>query len=59
MLCDRLDRTASDTALALAALPDMVRGYGPVKEEAMAHYAEARAALIARLDERPAERVAA
>ncbi len=59
MLCHRLDRTAPDTALALAALPDMVRGYGPVKEEAMARYADERAALIARLDERPDERAAA
>jgi len=59
MLCDRLDRTAPGTAQALAALPDMVRGYGPVKEEAMSRYAEERAALIARLDERPDERVAA
>jgi indolepyruvate ferredoxin oxidoreductase len=45
-LCARLDEVGLKTATALAALPDGVRGYGPVKEQAMKVYAERRAALI-------------
>ncbi|WP_425483868.1 indolepyruvate ferredoxin oxidoreductase family protein [Caulobacter soli] len=45
-LCARLDQVGLSTATALAQLPDMVRGYGPVKEEAMKLYAERRAKLI-------------
>jgi indolepyruvate ferredoxin oxidoreductase len=38
-----------DTALALLTLPQRVRGYGPVKEQAIADYEEQRRALLARL----------
>jgi indolepyruvate ferredoxin oxidoreductase len=37
-LCDSLDRHGLAHPTAIAALPDMVRGYGPVKEAAMAAY---------------------
>ena len=47
MLCAGMDAASLDDALALAELPQMVRGYGPVKEEAMVGYANRRAALIA------------
>ena len=45
-LCDGLDRSALANARDLAALPDIVRGYGPVKERAMAEYRIQRAALL-------------
>lgn len=35
-----------DRAIALASLPDMIRGYGPVKEEAMSAYAAKRRELL-------------
>jgi indolepyruvate ferredoxin oxidoreductase len=35
-----------DRALELAQLPDIIRGFGPVKEEAMARYEERRATLL-------------
>lgn len=35
-----------DRAIALASLPDMIRGYGPVKEEAMSKYAAKRQELL-------------
>jgi len=38
----------------LAALPDRIRGFGPVKREAMADAAVRRAELLAALDEAPA-----
>lgn len=46
-LCADLDRHALASITAIAALPDMVRGYGPVKEAAMADYAVQRATLLA------------
>jgi indolepyruvate ferredoxin oxidoreductase len=45
-LCDGLDEAGLAHATTLASLPDMVRGYGPVKEHAMAEYETKRAALI-------------
>ncbi len=36
-----------DRAIALADLPRMIRGFGPVKEQAMAAYASKRAELLA------------
>jgi indolepyruvate ferredoxin oxidoreductase len=45
-LCDGLDEAGLTHATALAGLPDTVRGYGPVKELAMAEYETKRAALI-------------
>jgi indolepyruvate ferredoxin oxidoreductase len=38
-----------DTAVALAALPDMIRGFGPVKDANRALSEERRAGLLARL----------
>ncbi len=43
-----LDAQRIDTALALAALPDDIRGFGPVKEASMRRAAERRAELMAR-----------
>lgn len=45
-LCERLDASNLDGVIALAELPSVVRGYGPVKEKAMAEYAIKRAALL-------------
>ncbi|MFV0277773.1 MAG: indolepyruvate ferredoxin oxidoreductase family protein [Parahaliea sp.] len=39
-----------ELALACAELPDQVRGYGPVKSQAIQEYWNAKAALLARLD---------
>ncbi|MCJ2188682.1 indolepyruvate ferredoxin oxidoreductase family protein [Novosphingobium beihaiensis] len=46
-LCSNLDGTNLEQATALAALPDMIRGFGPVKEAALHAYAEQRKALTA------------
>jgi indolepyruvate ferredoxin oxidoreductase len=46
-LCDELDSDSLRHAIAIAALPDMVRGYGPVKAAAMADYQHQRSALLA------------
>lgn len=46
-LAEGLDAAGLERAIALAELPDMVRGYGPVKEEAMAAYVARRATLAA------------
>ena len=45
-LCTRLDVVGLKIATDLAELPDMVRGYGPVKHKAMEAYAKRRAQLI-------------
>jgi len=37
-LCKTLDMASLDRATKLAGLPDQVRGFGPVKEAAMAEY---------------------
>jgi indolepyruvate ferredoxin oxidoreductase len=47
-LCDGLEREDLAHATAMAALPEMIRGYGPVKEAAMVEYAFQRAALLGR-----------
>ena len=46
-LCERIDATAIDRLIAIAALPDMIRGFGPVKQQAMTDYLSARDALLA------------
>jgi indolepyruvate ferredoxin oxidoreductase len=46
-LCEGLDASGLDRATQLARLPDEVRGYGPVKEAAMADYHAKVAALLA------------
>jgi indolepyruvate ferredoxin oxidoreductase len=46
-LCVSLDTASLEHATALATLPDEVRGYGPVKEEALRQYSEARSNLLA------------
>jgi indolepyruvate ferredoxin oxidoreductase len=45
-----LDEAGLAHATALARLPDMVRGYGPVKEQAMAEYRAKRAVLLAKVE---------
>jgi len=34
-ILDRLDHSRLDTAVALASIPEMIRGYGPVKERSI------------------------
>ena len=46
-LCEYLDHSNLGQLAAIAALPDRVRGYGPVKETAMADYAIEREFLLA------------
>jgi indolepyruvate ferredoxin oxidoreductase len=46
-LCETLDVWGAERVIVLAELPSLVRGYGPVKEEAMAVYRKKRAALRA------------
>lgn len=50
-LCAVLDQDRLSYASELARLPDMVRGFGPVKAQAMAAYAKRRRALLKHLDE--------
>lgn len=47
-LCSVLNQAGLGRAIALASLPDMVRGYGPVKEQAMAEYAHRRSDLLSK-----------
>jgi indolepyruvate ferredoxin oxidoreductase len=49
-LLPRLDVRSFDTILVIARLPDMVRGYGPVKEEAMTGYYAKLTALLDQLN---------
>lgn len=46
-LCDGPEETTVMHAIALASLPDMVRGYGPVKKAAMVDYAAELDRLLA------------
>ena len=46
-LCRDLTAATIDRAATLAELPAMIRGYGPVKETAMAEYDQRRAELLA------------
>ncbi len=46
-LCEDLDGAGLARATAIAALPDRVRGFGPVKHAAMADYAAERERLLA------------
>ena len=46
MLCEHLDSAVLQRVTTIASLPQMVRGFGPVKELAMAEYVVKRAALI-------------
>lgn len=45
-LCADVDTVGLDRAVEIANLPDMVRGYGPVKEAAMAQYESRLAELL-------------
>jgi indolepyruvate ferredoxin oxidoreductase len=47
------------TVLAIASLPDMIRGFGPVKDNARAKAEERRAALLAQLTDPPVVAMAA
>jgi len=53
-LMDRLTPDNHATAIALARLPDTIRGFGPVKLEAIERYEAARARLLAELATPPA-----
>ena len=44
-----LDRQRLATATEIAALPDLIRGYGPVKQRAIAQFRARHAELLARL----------
>lgn len=46
-LCASIDKASIPKVTALAALPESVRGYGPVKEKALAEYARTRLDLLA------------
>lgn len=46
-LCRSLDPATLKQATAIATLPEMVRGYGPVKEAAIAEYSGRRVSLLA------------
>jgi indolepyruvate ferredoxin oxidoreductase len=48
-----------ETVLAIVSLPDMIRGYGPVKDNARAKAEERRVALLAELDKPPVIAMAA
>jgi indolepyruvate ferredoxin oxidoreductase len=48
LFCETLTSERLDTALALAQLPEKIRGYGHVKEKAMDVADELRAQLMAR-----------
>jgi len=52
---DKLNDDRFETARDLLSVPDMIRGFGPVKDEAMDKAAPERARLLAALD-RPPER---
>jgi indolepyruvate ferredoxin oxidoreductase len=45
-LCASIDADNVDLAIALAALPDIIRGFGPVKENAVIEYTALRAELL-------------
>ncbi|MFM9898022.1 indolepyruvate ferredoxin oxidoreductase family protein [Sphingorhabdus sp.] len=45
-LCAGIDADNVHLAIALAALPDIIRGFGPVKENAVIEYAALRAELL-------------
>lgn len=45
-VCDSLNRANLDAAIAIAALPRDVRGYGPVKEAALKTVSERHVALM-------------
>lgn len=53
MALERLDEDRFATLRALLSVPEMIRGFGPVKEAAMEKAAAERAALLAALDTEP------
>lgn len=57
-LCGELNKIGLDRAMALANLPDMVRGYGVVKEKAMTEYALLRSELLSKNPETSLEQAA-
>ena len=46
ILCAEVQAENADLALAIAALPDKVRGFGPVKQASVAEYRRQRASLL-------------
>lgn len=57
-LCAALRRGEADHAIILARLPEMIRGFGPVKEQAIAAYIAERASILASRPDAFARRVA-
>lgn len=57
-LCDKLDKSNIDAALKIASLPEEVRGFGPVKEEAICNF-HARLAELTAGEDQPAIAIAA
>ncbi len=55
-LLEGLDHHNYGTAVALAALPDLVRGFGHVRRAAVARYEERRRALLEEFRRRPPDR---
>ena len=53
-MLERLSPATLDTAVALAELPDMIRGFGPVKDANRAKAAEHRGELVGRMEAAPA-----
>ena len=55
-ILNRLDDDRLETAVALARLPEMIRGYGPVKQRSIIAAQARRAELLAALDRPQAEK---
>lgn len=58
-IADRLDRPTHATAVALAALPEKIRGYGHVRARHLAEVTPERAALLAQFRSGATQRIAA
>ena len=51
-LCQDLGHARYDLVLELAQLPEQIRGFGPVKEAAIATATKRQSAILAQLNER-------
>ena len=59
LVLDKLDAGSSDLALKLLNSVDEIRGFGPVKQEAMQTHAKRRAKLLKDIKEQPQSSIAA
>ena len=59
LVLDTLETASPAAALGILSLPDQIRGYGPVKQEAMAAHRSRRAALLKELTNKKAAALAA